>query len=161
MTRQTVRKLGDYVRSRGRDQKQVRAVSKINMARSPAFFFVKEAHGHRILRQRLQRERGNKFSCIVCHHDENLMTLFDQQTCKLRGFVRSDRSSDAEHDRFPAGRNVYQFSGIGFLQLTSGTFLHRSHIDQFGVSRLLKNVSADMMLPTFSRSSSTEPLTIV
>src|SRR6476620_2762875 len=97
----------------------------------------------------------------MCHHHENIMTLFDQQTCTLRGFIRGDRSSDAEHDRFPASANVYHFSSPGFLQLTSGIFLHSSHIDQFGVSRRLKNVSADMMLPTFSRSSSTEPLTIV
>ena len=43
MTRQTVRELGDYVRSCGRDQQQIRAVRKINVARSPAFLFVEEA----------------------------------------------------------------------------------------------------------------------
>ena len=95
------------------------------------------------------------------HHNENVVPLFDQETGKLCGFVRCDRSSDAKHDRFPASGNVYHFSGPGLLQLTSGIFLHGSHIDQFRVSRLLKNVSADMMLRTFSRSSSTEPLTIV
>ena len=90
MTRQTVRELGDHVRSCRRDQQQVRAVRKINVARSPTFFFIEEANGHRIFRQRLQRERRNKFGRVVCHHHENLMALFDQQTRKLCGFVRGD-----------------------------------------------------------------------
>src|SRR5215831_15261855 len=97
----------------------------------------------------------------MCHHNENFVTLRDQQTRKFCGFVRGDRSSDAEHNRFSASGNVYYFSRPGFLQLTFGIFLDGSHIDQFGVSRLLKNVSADMMLRTFPRSSSTEPLRIV
>src|SRR4029453_17391063 len=98
---------------------------------------------------------------VVCHTRKNFGALFDQQTRKLCGFVRGDRSSDTEHDRFPASGNVYHFSGSDLLQLTSGIFIHGRHIDQLSVSRLLKNVSDDMMLRTFSRSSSTEPLTKV
>jgi hypothetical protein len=56
MTGQTVRELGDYVRSCRRDQQQVRAVCKLNVARSPAFFFVEEARHHWILRKGLQRK---------------------------------------------------------------------------------------------------------
>src|SRR5437016_118181 len=36
MTRETVRELGRYMRSSWRDQQQVRAVRKVNVARSPA-----------------------------------------------------------------------------------------------------------------------------
>ncbi len=129
MTGETARELCEYVRSCRCDEQQVRAVGQLNVPRSPAFLFVKEARHHRIFRQRLQRERRNKFGRVVCHHHENFVTLFDQQTRKLWGFVRGDRSSDAEHDRFPASGNVHHFWGIAFLQLTSGTFLYRSHID--------------------------------
>jgi hypothetical protein len=45
------------------------------------------------------------------------------------GYAIAEAALDAEHDRFPASGNFHHFSGIGFLQLTSGTFLHRSHID--------------------------------
>src|SRR6266516_3144420 len=161
MTRQTMCELGDYVRSSWRDQHQVPAVRKLNVARSPAFFFVEETRHHRIFRQRLQRERRNKFGRVMCHHHENFVTLFDQQTRKLWGFVRGDGSSDAKHNRFLCCRNRQQFSRTCFFRLASRNFFYGSHIDQIGLSRLLKNVSADMMLRTFSRSSSTEPLTIV
>src|SRR5205814_822249 len=53
MTRQTVRDLGDYVRSSWRDEQQVRAVRQLNVPRSPAFFFVEEARYYWIFRQRL------------------------------------------------------------------------------------------------------------
>ena len=97
----------------------------------------------------------------MSHHHENIVPLFDQKTRKLCGFVRCDRSSDAQHDRLFASGNIYHFAGFGFLQFTSGILFHGIQTDQFRVSRLLKNVSADIMLRTFPRSSSTEPLTIV
>ena len=57
MTGEAVRELGDYVRSCRRDQQQVRVVRKINVSRSPAFFFVEEACRHWIFRKRLKCER--------------------------------------------------------------------------------------------------------
>src|SRR5215211_6457216 len=129
MTGQTTRELCEYVRSCRCDEQQVRTVGQLNVPGSPAFLFVEETRHHRIFRQRLQRERRNKFGRVLCHHHENFVTLFDQKTRKLCRFVRGDRSSDTEHDRFSASGNVHHFSHIAFLQLTSGTFLRRSHID--------------------------------
>src|SRR5215471_1136243 len=90
MTGKTVREFSDDVCSCGRDQQQVRAVRKINVPWSPALFFVEEARHHWIFRQRLQRERRNEFTCVVCHYYENFMTLLDQQTRKFCRFVRGD-----------------------------------------------------------------------
>src|SRR5262245_37654533 len=80
MTCQTVREFSDHVCRCRRDQQQVRAVGKLNVTRSPALFFVEETRHHWIFRQRLQCERRNKFGGVMCHHHENFVTLFDQQT---------------------------------------------------------------------------------
>ena len=57
MTSQTVRKLGDDVRGRGRDEQEVRAICEINVAGSPIFFLIVERGGHWIFGKRLKRER--------------------------------------------------------------------------------------------------------
>jgi hypothetical protein len=67
----------------------------------------------------LESERRNEFNRIACHHDENVVTLFDEQTGELGGFVGSDGARDTEHDAFRA-------SDCGFCWL--GT--HRSWLGQ-------------------------------
>jgi hypothetical protein len=60
-------------------------------------------------------------SCVITY--ENFVTLFDQQTRKLCGFVRGDRSSDAENDRFPASGNGSTFRELAFSNLRLDFFV--------------------------------------
>src|SRR5437867_7103708 len=135
MMSQSVREFGDDVRCCWRDQQQVRAIGELDVSGSPAFLFIEEAGGHRILRKRLQSERRNKFSRVLCHHDKNFVALFDQQTRELSRLVRSNRSRYAEHDRFCAWSNAHNFSRARFVAFS---FRISAFCNHFWTKRRLK-----------------------
>jgi len=87
VTRESIRELCDDVRRRRCDEKKVRAISELDMSGPPVFFFVEEAGADGILRKRLERERRDEFDGVASHHNENIVTLFHEQTRQLRGFV--------------------------------------------------------------------------
>ena len=75
-----MRKLGNDVRCPRRDQEQVRAIRKIDVAGSPIFLFIVEARRHRIFGEGLQSEWRNEFGRVLCHDHKNFVALFDEET---------------------------------------------------------------------------------
>src|SRR3954453_13019139 len=101
MTSETMRQLGDDVRSGRRNQEKRGAIRELNVAGAPIFFLVIEARHHGILRERLQGEWRDELRCILRHDDENIMTLLEEEARELRGFVGGDRAGHAEDNGFP------------------------------------------------------------
>src|SRR5439155_12650012 len=94
---QAVGELGNNVRCRRCDEKQGRAVSEFDVAGPPIFLLIEEARRHWIFLKRLESKRRNKFSRMLGHDDKHFMSLFDEQTGELGGFISGDRSGDSEH----------------------------------------------------------------
>src|SRR5207247_10466969 len=92
MTGQSMCELRDDIRCRRCDEEKTGAISQLDMSRSPVFLFLKEARGDWILRKSLKGKWRDKFNRIACHHDENVVSLFDEQTCQLSRLV-GDRKS--------------------------------------------------------------------
>jgi hypothetical protein len=139
-----VRELGNHVRSCGRDQQKVRAVRKLDVARVASFpFSSKKLVITGFFESVCNVERRNKFRRVVCHHHENFVTLLNQQAPELCGFVRSDRSSDAENDRFlPAG------IGSTFRELAFSNL----RLDFFPVAAISINLASAACSRTFQRT---------
>src|SRR5262245_13466916 len=94
----------DHIRGCRCNEKKIGAIRELNMSWPPAFSFIKEAGRNRILGKSLKSKRRNEFNCILGHDDENVMSLFDEQTSQLSSFVSGNRTGDAEDNAFPRAR---------------------------------------------------------
>ena len=87
----------------GRDEQQVGAIGKFDMAGAPAFLSGEDGGHDRIFAQGLQGEWRDEALCGVAHDDVDIMAFLDEQAGEVGGFVGRDRAGHAEDKGFRGG----------------------------------------------------------
>lgn len=102
---QAARHLADDVGRCGRDHKQIGTLSQRDMFNLPRLRTVKRIHRDRVAGERFKRQRSDKTTCILRHHNKNVDAPLLQQAQQLTCLINRNASGYAEDN-------------AGFLRLT-------------------------------------------
>jgi hypothetical protein len=91
---------GEDVGGRRGDENKVGAIGEVDVAGPPALLFIVEARDDRVLRQDLERERGDEFLRVGRHDGGDGATALGEEAGEVGGFVGGDGAGDAEDDVF-------------------------------------------------------------
>ena len=103
--RNAARHLADDVGRCGCDHKQIGTLSQRDMFNLPRLRTVKRIHRDRVAGERFKRQRSDKTTCILRHHNKNVDAPLLQQAQQLTCLINRNASGYAEDN-------------AGFLRLT-------------------------------------------
>ena len=96
----TIRQFRDAIRRRRRDEQDVSFIRETDVCGFPAFFLIVEIGDDGITRERLERQRRDKFLRVSGEHHANVAASLCQQAREIGGLVRRDGSRDPKNDIF-------------------------------------------------------------
>ncbi len=94
----TLRKLGQEVGRRGRNDDGIGAAREADVAHRVVGAGFPQIHRHRPAGERLECERCDEARGSLGHHDVDGYARLDEQAGELRGFIGGDATSDPEYD---------------------------------------------------------------